>query len=232
METEEPQPVGPLPRQAGEPAEGESIDARWSSQFELAAREASHRCANDLQLIVSLLSLQSRRAKNDEVREVLRQTADRISVLALARSSLRHRQPSLEAALQLVCSALNCHAEPQSVLISLKFATEAGEFSAAQVTSLALCVNELVTNALKHGFEAGQGGHVRIEVDRHPDDQLAITVDDDGLPVQPYSLRNRAGLGLELVQGLLGSIGGSLQLPVEGSKVFEMRIPAREQAAG
>lgn len=68
---------------------------------ELLLRETNHRCANDLQLVVSLLGLQSRRAASYEARQALTDAAERVAILARARSALnRDRRPSLEEALQ------------------------------------------------------------------------------------------------------------------------------------
>lgn len=68
---------------------------------DLLLREMSHRCNNDLQLVVSLLRLQSRRATVPEVRQALADAAGRVSILARARNAM-HRESSLslEAALR------------------------------------------------------------------------------------------------------------------------------------
>ena len=61
---------------------------------DLLLRETIHRCSNDLQLVVSLLALQSRRAANPEVREALADAMERVSVLAHARRALHQERPA------------------------------------------------------------------------------------------------------------------------------------------
>ncbi len=194
---------------------------------DLLLRETIHRGANDLQLVVSLLALQSQRARSPEARQTLSDAMERVAVLARARTSLQQqRQETLEAALREVCEALDSQAEPRSILISLEVETKTCRLSQVQITTLALIVNELVTNAIKHAFAADQSGRIRVRVERHDQRNLAIIVDDDGLPLPDLMRRRNGGLGLDLVRRLLASIGGLIILPADGSKRFEIRVPS------
>lgn len=191
---------------------------------DLLLRETNHRCSNDLQLVVSLLGLQSRRASSAEVRQALADARDRVSILARARSAMhRDRPPSLEAALLQVCEALGAQAEPRSILISLEARHEVHGLSAPQITTLALVVNELTTNAIKHAFEEGESGHIRVTISRNGNRDVTILVDDDGLPFPETA--NGEGLGMGLAKRLMASIGGLFIPPSPGSKVFELRVP-------
>ena len=101
--------------------------ASHSTGFDLSAtsddlllRETYHRSSNDMQLVVSLLSLQSRRATNAEARDALADAMARVAILAHARADLNERRPtSLRRALEQVCEALVSQTEPRSILISL-----------------------------------------------------------------------------------------------------------------
>lgn len=191
---------------------------------DLLLRETNHRCSNDLQLVVSLLGLQSRRASSAEVRQALADAMDRVSILARARSALhRDRPPSLEAALRQVCEALGAQAEPRSILISLEVHQEVRGLSAPQITTLALVVNELITNAIKHAFEEGGSGHIRVTIRRNGNRDVTVLVDDDGLPFPETA--SGEGLGMGLAKRLMASIGGLFIPPSPGSKVFELRVP-------
>ncbi|WP_242141231.1 MULTISPECIES: sensor histidine kinase [unclassified Sphingomonas] len=196
---------------------------------DLLLRETNHRCANDLQLVVSLLALQSRRAQSAETRQALADTMDRVAVLARARAALIHQHHhTLEASLRQICEALHAQAEPRQILVSLQVESRSDGVSDVQITTLALIVNELATNAIKHAFEEEKGGHIRIIV-RHRDDQnLVVIVDDDGLPFPELGARRDGGLGLGLVQRLMQSIGGLIILPSNGSKCFEIRVPVTQ----
>ena len=155
---------------------------------------------------------------------------ERVAVFARARTSLQQdRQPTLDAALRQVCEALHSQAEPRAILVSLETAAGSNGLSADQITTLALIVNELATNAIKHAFAAEKSGHVRILVRQHDSQTLAIIVDDDGLPFPELADRRGGGLGLGLVRRLMESIGGLVILPANGSKCFEIRVPVITQ---
>jgi len=191
---------------------------------DLLLRETNHRCSNDLQLVVSLLALQSRRAANPEVRQALTDATERVAILARARRTMqRERPPSLETALRQICEALHSQAEPRSILVSLEALHEAHGLSPTQITTLALVVNELTTNAIKHAFEEGKEGHVHVSISRHGGREVTVKVDDDGLPFPDES--NGKGLGMDLVKRLMASIGGLFIPPPPGTKVFELRVP-------
>ena len=194
---------------------------------DLLLRETNHRCSNDLQMVVSLLALQSSRAKSDETRDALTDAVERVSVLARTRAALQHQKHlTLEAALRQVCEALHAQAEPRSIRIScgVAVAHDSYSLSSAQVITLALTVNELTTNAIKHAFEQGKGGRIQISA-REDDRNLTVIVDDDGLPFPASTEGKSNGLGLGLVKRLVASIGGMLIPPSNGSKTFEIRLP-------
>ena len=196
---------------------------------ELLLRETNHRCANDLQLVVSLLSLQGQRAANAETREAMADAGARVGVLARARAALNREQSDLPTALAQVCEALAAPAEPRAVLLTMDAEPGADGLSPRQVTTVALAVNELATNAIKHAFAEGKGGRVAVSA-RRTAAEVVIMVDDDGLPF-PELDRSRGG-GLELVKRLVASIGGLVIPPPPGAKRFELRIPLATGRAG
>lgn len=195
---------------------------------DLLLREISHRCSNDLQLVVSLLALQSRSTKSPEAREVLAEAGRRVSILARARSTLHQQgQNSLEVALRQVCEALQSQAEPRGISVSLEVDQSLREFPSAKIMNVALTVNELATNAIKHAFEENKSGFVRVSIRQHDAHQVSVIVDDDGLPFPELTdgTAKRRGLGLDIAKRLIAGIGGMLALPVDGSKAFELCIP-------
>lgn len=195
---------------------------------DLLLRETNHRCSNDLAMVVSLLALQSRRAASAETRDALTDAMERVSILARARSTLQHEgKQSLEAVLRQICEALRSQAEPRGIHVSLDAAESPQGLSASKIMTVALAVNELATNAIKHAFEEGKSGYVHVSVRRHDDRQIVVLVDDDGLPFPDSGGGDGkgTGLGLGLVKRLVASAGGLLITPADGSKIFELRIP-------
>ncbi|WP_443019564.1 ATP-binding protein [Sphingomonas phyllosphaerae] len=91
-------------------------------------------------------------------------------------------------------------------------------------TTLALVVNELTTNAIKHAFREGGSGIIRVMISRTGAGDLVIIVEDDGVPFAG-AVDSNTGLGMGLSKRLMASIGGLFIPPPPGSKAFELRMP-------
>lgn len=202
-----------------------TVVRRTSQNDDLLLRETNHRCSNDLQLVVGLLALQSRQAVTPETREALTDVMERVAILARVRGAQhRGRTSSLEGTIRQVCEALQSQSEPRSILISLEVQDEAHDLSATHTTTLALVVNELTTNAIKHAFQDGASGIIRIWIGRYGGGDLVIIVEDEGRPFVEAA-GSIKGLGMGLAKRLMASIGGLFIPPPSGSKAFELRMP-------
>ena len=194
--------------------------------YDLQLQETNHRCSNDLQLIVSLLAMQSRRTTNEEARAALDDVTSRVAILARARTELGHgRQPNLTTASRQACEALHSQAEPRGILVSLTMESEVDGLSSKEIVPLVLCLNELATNAIKHAFAHDRTGRIDIIVHQATNGDVVIVVDDDGLPMPDTLKAGKGGLGIGLVTRLIASIGGTLTPPANGTKRFEMLVP-------
>lgn len=199
---------------------------RRSGHDDLLLRETNHRCSNDLQLVVSLLALQSRRAGNPEVSRALDDAMKRVAVLARARSILHDATPrSLASALHEVCEALHAQAEPRSILVAFEGDGHIDGLPQNSITTLALVVNELATNAIKHAFDEGKAGNIRV-ASSVAHGTVIVTVDDDGLPFGTPGVPG-TGMGMGLAKRMMASIDGLFIPPSVGSKSFELRVPSR-----
>ena len=201
-----------------------------TSPSDLLLRETNHRCGNDFQLIVGLLELQSMRMKSEEARGALRDAAERVAVLARARASIAQQStPNLENAIGQVCDALRPHAELRSIEVFLKVDQSPSGLAVERVTPVALVVNELMTNAIKHAFQESIGGRITITIGRSAGGDVTVFVDDDGLPYPDPSTLKGGGLGLGLAKRLMASVDGLLITPIGPAKVFELRVPVNDQ---
>ena len=203
------------------------VHLRSTTDFELLLRETNHRCCNDLQMVVSLLALQSRKATDPGVARDFADVMERVAVLARARRGLHDgHTPSLDVALRELCHALHAQAEPRSIRIGLVSGLPIEGLSGHCITTLVLVVNELATNALKHAFHDRDAGQIVVAVRRNGNRDVVVTIVDDGLPFPDIAPAN-PGLGLELARRMMASINGMLIAPLQGSKMFELRLPLR-----
>lgn len=185
---------------------------------DLLAQEFEHRLVNSLQLIVSLLSLQSRAATTVEAAAQLTIAANRVAAFGRVhrRLHLLDHQNSVEFKeyLQDLCDDLSGllfqEVTGRAVVVTgadVKLPTALG-------IPLGFIVNELITNSVKY---AKGNITVRIEtsVTAH---SLSVADDGPGLPAE-FDLANSSGLGMKIVQSLVKQIDGTLQFaPGDGGR--------------
>ncbi|HEX9465040.1 MAG TPA: histidine kinase dimerization/phosphoacceptor domain -containing protein [Alphaproteobacteria bacterium] len=171
--------------------------------------ELNHRVKNSLQLAATSLLLEAGTSDFEEVRHTLQQASTRIAAIAQVHKNLATTSHGytveichyfLELRDALRASGLNCDCDVATV----------GDLyvSAERAVPIGLLVNELVTNAAKHG--GAERSHVRIRVERD-DGSLSVSVRDDGpgLP-SDFDMSQSKGLGMRIIRGLAGQIGGAL----------------------
>lgn len=191
-------------------------------------REAHHRGANDLQLVVSLLGLMARRVGEREQSALLLEAASRVRLLARSRAAMTNGAArDLCAALGDLCEALQTMASPRGIEVALLLEARPDDFNADAVKAISMAVNELATNAIKHAFSSTGAGRVTVSLVNGPDGVVVICVDDNGSPLVHGSdpPPGGGGLGLNLARALLTPYG-RLTVPAGASKRFEIVLDA------
>jgi two-component sensor histidine kinase len=180
---------------------------------EILNQECHHRLLNNLQMIASLLSLQSRRETNTEASMRLSVAANRVGTIGRLHRHL-HSMDSTETVefkqyLDVLCrdhSTISMSEEHPTHDITV----EGVEMSLPTVTGipLGLIANELVTNAIKHGE-----GRVTVKLEPDIRKGYALSVCNKG-PALPagFDPATREGLGMKLVSSFVEQIGGELRI--------------------
>lgn len=164
-----------------------------------ARREAHHRIKNHLQLVVSLMNMQLRRAKTDEAKQVLRESISRIQSIASVNELLVHtdsEEVRLKSYLDGIRQNLSLLYAGES-WAALKLEGDEFTVSGEAAADIALVVNELVSNAFRHAFSGGKGGTVMILL-KKGERYSSITVRDDGCGFDVHS--TPGGVGLSVVR--------------------------------
>jgi two-component sensor histidine kinase len=183
-----------------------------SERQAMLAREFEHRLVNGLQLIVSLLSLQSRSAKTPEATDQLMIAARRVGSLARVhrRLHLLDHQDRVEfrTYLQNLCEDLSTLLFQEGSGYAIVVEGANVEIPTTLAIPLGFIVNELVTNSAKYAE-----GHVtvRIEAASPTDHCLSVIDDGPGLPAGFVPTQSR-GLGMKIVLSLVRQIGGELRI--------------------
>ena len=202
-----------------------ALDA--AQRAEMMSSEVDHRAMNSLQLIASLLNLQSRAVGSPATAQQLTAAANR--VLAVARvhrafsvAETTDRVP-IVAYLQKLCGELS------GILGCADIAVEGVEVSVpkAHILAIGLVVNELVTNAKKHG-----DGQITVALRERPDGQHELCVLDEGPGLPPGFTVGRPGgegIGMKVVSALVTQLHGRISAdanPAGRGSRFAVAFPA------
>jgi two-component sensor histidine kinase len=178
----------------------------------MLAHEFEHRLVNGMQLIVSLLSLQSRTAPTPEAADQLMIAARRVSALGRVhrRLHLLDHQDRVEFKeyLQNLCEDLSGLLFQEGSGYAIVVDGTKAEIPTTLAIPLGFIVNELVTNSAKYAE-----GHVTVRIEAtSPTDRLLSVIDDGpGLPAG-FKPTHSKGLGMKIVLSLVQQIGGELRI--------------------
>lgn len=182
---------------------------------EILLAEVNHRVANSLQLVAVLVRMQTNSVTDTAAKNALRETQSRINAISLIHKSLYTSGDvtsvalndylgtmlgNLETAMKKDghTAVLKCHLEPISLT------TDAS-------VSLGVIVQELVTNAFKYAYPEDRPGEVRVRLKRSSEDKAEITVEDDGVGIDPNAKHAGTGLGSKIIR----TMAATLQTQVE-----------------
>ena len=212
----------------------DAVDAHEKAEKEIIAsleekevllREVHHRVNNNMQIISSLLNIQSNYTDDPETNHVLRDSRNRIRSMAMIHEKLyvsnKLSKIDFSGYVKSITSNLLQNPEVNSDLIKIN--VDVDDFSIGMETAvpMGLIINELVTNSIEHAFSQGNGD---IDLNLHKNcETFILTVKDNGIGL-PESLdpKNVKTLGLRLVNSLVEQIDGNMEVEVESGTTFKI----------
>ncbi|WP_455383007.1 histidine kinase dimerization/phosphoacceptor domain -containing protein [Salinispira pacifica] len=201
-------------------------------------REIHHRVKNNLQVVVSLLSLQSSRIRDPLDAEIFKASKQRVLAMALVHEVLYQNEnlasirmndyvPRLVSSLQKtygsISSRVTIHAEVEPI-----------ELDVERAMPCALIINELVSNALKHAFDPETGGRIGLTLSRDAGGTASLVVEDDGRGYSAGKSPEGEGssFGLLMVDVLVRQIHGTLSIEsTRGTRVV-LHFPTFDPGPG
>jgi PAS domain S-box-containing protein len=197
---------------------------------EILLREIHHRVKNNMQMISSLLSLQTERVKNEQVRQALAESQQRIIAMAMIHETLYRGKDLAYIDLSDYLKRLVSHLQGvynSQATVDIILELEKVELSSDLVVPCGLIINELLTNAFKHAFPGGRKGTIQIKNYLVNERELVLEVSDNGvgLPTD-LDFENTSSLGLKLVKGLLKhQLKGNWDVTVGKGTTFILHWP-------
>ncbi len=192
-------------------------------------QEMHHRVKNNLQQVASLLRLQMRHSNYKSMEEALNDCLSRILAIAsvhdlLSRDDLDH------VGIRSIAESLVHHQQSSFLLPDRTIQFEVRgidvRLNMTQATQLALVLNELIQNAIEHGFKDTVKGEVHVNIEEN-EDEISIWVSNSGdALVDDFDPSVVSHLGLKIVDNLARSLGGRFKMTqVLGWTVAEVKFP-------
>ncbi len=192
-------------------------------------REIHHRVKNNLQVVVSLLSLQSSRIRDPHDIEILNASKNRVLTMALIHEVLYQNENFAsirmdDYVLRLVSKIQNTYG---TAAANVRIVSDIGqlELDIEHALPCALIINELASNSLKYGFDAGANGTIRLSMSADTIRHCTLVVEDDGKGYAPDPDRPVASFGLMMVDLLVRQIRGELTVDASHGTRTQIRFP-------
>ncbi|MCG3166008.1 MAG: hypothetical protein POELPBGB_01783 [Bacteroidia bacterium] len=192
---------------------------------EVLLKEVHHRVKNNMQVISSILNLQSSYIKDETAVEMLRESQDRIKSMAFIHESLyqgknlSHVKFS-EYVRNLVSNLFHTYGVNKAGL-KLKFDLDEVFLNLDTSIPCGLIINELISNALKYAFTDRETGTLSVTLKKLEGGKLKLEIADDGKGFpKEINWKDTESLGLQLVVTLAGQIRGDIQMETKKGTTF------------
>lgn len=190
-------------------------------------KEIHHRVKNNLQIVTSLLNLQSSRLEEPQIQKILQECQNRVSSMALIHEQLYQSEDLAKIdftnyvhnLVNNLCSSYDVY----NSAIQIKMNIDDIYLSIDTAIPCGLILNELVSNALKYAFPLEQKGDIKIDFHLNDDNYLQLSVKDNGVGISPeLDIDKTNSLGLQLVKALTRQLQGTLMLNRDMGSDFQI----------
>ncbi len=196
---------------------------------EVLLREIYHRVKNNMQIISSLLSLQSSYIKDEKMLDIFRDSQNRVKSMALVHEKLYQSENlariDFDKYINSLMRDLFQSYGTNAGRVTLKLEVEDISLGIDMAVPCGLVINELVSNSLKHAFTDGREGEIKI-VFRAVGEEIELIVSDNGVGIpENIDVRDTGSFGLHLVTILVeDQLEGSIELKRERGTEFRIRF--------
>jgi len=198
-------------------------------------QEIHHRVKNNLQTIAALLRMQARRSESTELAQMIQESVNRILSIAVVHESLSQGDGNVinirEVSQRIITEVIRGILDP-SKQIAINLEGNNLFLPAQQATSCALIINELLQNAVEHGFQNRTLGQVTVKLmDLGSEVVVEIADNGEGLP-QTIDVSGKGHLGLQIISTLVKEdLKGRFEMVNENGVKARVTIPKRSTSS-
>ena len=178
-------------------------------------REIHHRVKNNLQMINSMVRLQSRYLDKENASDSLKEVERRILTMSLLHEKMYQSDNlvsiNIKEYITAVMSDLT-HIFNNKKNVKYTLNIENLSFKTETILYIGLLVNELITNSLKHAFNEQDDGHLHINLFRKNINECVLNVINDGVEINFEKLNNSDSLGQRLIRNFVKQLNGELSI--------------------
>lgn len=192
-------------------------------------QEIHHRVKNNLQIVSSILTLQSSEQTDARLVELLKSTQSRVDTISLIHKKL-YESPSfaeidMKDYIEQQISNIFSHFSTQIQHIALDFYSDSFQLDIDRALHCALLINELVVNVIRHAFEKEQAGQLQVYLEVFEEKRLSLRIADNGRGLPAHiNFQQAQSTGLRLVHHLISQLGGSLALSRESGTTYQLEF--------
>jgi PAS domain S-box-containing protein len=197
---------------------------------EVLLKEIHHRVKNNLQIVNSLLKLQSSYIKDKKTLEILKESQNRVASMALIHQKLYYSKDLSSIDFGEYIKMLISHLTQSfgGVVRGIEVKVNATKIDMVidDAVPCGLIINELVTNSFKHAFPGEKKGEISITVNKHKD-EFTLQISDNGIGLpQDIKLQSSDSFGLKLVNTLVSQMKGSIEVCKAEGTLFIIKFKA------
>ncbi|KQT42878.1 hypothetical protein ASG43_15055 [Aureimonas sp. Leaf454] len=196
------------------------------STSHLLLHEVDHRVKNNLQMISAMLMLQSMSIPDEKIKNTLQEMLERVEAMGLVHKRLYQSESITDFDLgeftrEIAANLVGASGRSD---IDLILETQMIKIKADDAASVALVINEMITNALKHAFPAGRSGDLRVSV-RPIEAAYEIAIQDNGIGMH-HSTSRGTGFGHTLIETLVRQLRASIEwIPISPGTCVRFMLP-------
>lgn len=198
------------------------------SEKEVLLKEIHHRVKNNLQVISSLLYLNSKKIKDKEALDMFKDSQNRVKSIALVHERL-YQSKDLgsinfeDYVRKLITDLFRSYGVNQEI-VKINIDINDINISIDNAVPCGLIINELVSNSLKYAFpeKTEKENHINISFRRNGGKELLLTVGDNGIGINVELKEKKNSLGLQLVETLVEQLDGKLDMDLSSGTTFRV----------